>query len=231
MDTQQALPALEATSSPFGVILSWRWPEGARQGDRVEVQHLAAGAVLCRSKFIEWPEPHTTIGGLAAGQKVQVRARLVDKSGKSNDWKASDWIDAQATDNAAEILEFLQGNAFKPFTFSRSGYAFFYDGESAVASENVPVSKLSENSYEITLGVNKSLGCQLKNATIGDTIKSEQCTMPTSGETIQQRTLSAVLTNTLHTVPHNRVGDIAVTLARAVNAAFDQLVTTDASAS
>ena len=92
MDTQQALPALEATSSPFGVILSWRWPEGARQGDRVEVQHLAAGAVLCRSKFIEWPEPHTTIGGLAAGQKVQVRARLVDKSGKSNDWKASDWI-------------------------------------------------------------------------------------------------------------------------------------------
>ncbi|CAM8071902.1 hypothetical protein ATHEMM101B_21555 [Atlantibacter hermannii] len=223
MNTQQALSVLVATSSPFGVILSWRWPEGARQGDRVEVQHLAAGAVLCRSKFIEWPEYHTIIGGLAAGQKVQVRARLVDKSGKSNDWKASDWIDAQATDNAAEILEFLQGNAFKPFTFSRSGYAFFYDGESAVASENVPVTKLDEKVPYFS--------GEVKAATIGDVIKSEQCTMLTSGETIQQRTLSAVLANTLHTVPHHRVGDIAVTLARAVNAAFDQLVTTDASAS
>lgn len=223
MDTQQALPALKATSSPFGVILSWRWPEEARQGDRIEVQHLAAGSVLCRSKFIEWPESHTIIGGLAAGQKVQVRARLVDKSGKSNDWKASDWIDAPATDNAAEILEFLQGNAFKPFTFSRSGYAFFYDGESAVASENVPVTKLDEKVPYFS--------GEMKAATIGDAIKSEQCTMLTSGETIQQRTLSAVLTNTLHTVPHNRVGDMAVTLARAVNAAFDQLVTTDASAS
>ena len=223
MNTQQALSVLVATSSPFGVILSWRWPEGARQGDRVEVQHLAAGAVLSRSKFIEWPEYHTIIGGLAAGQKVQVRARLVDKSGKSNDWKASDWIDAQATDNAAEILEFLQGNAFKPFTFSRSGYAFFYDGESAVASENVPVTKLDEKVPYFS--------GEVKAAAIGDAIKSEQCTMLTSGETIQQRTLSAVLTNTLHTVPHNRVGDIAVTLARAVNAAFDQLVTTDASAS
>ncbi|WP_312805538.1 hypothetical protein [Atlantibacter hermannii] len=224
MDTQQALPALEATSSPFGVILSWRWPEGARQGDRVEVQHLAAGAVLCRSKFIEWPGSHTIIGGLAAGQKVQVRARLVDKSGKSNDWKASDWIDGQATDNAAGILAYLNGALVGGgYTFSRSGCAFFNDGESAVASENVPVTKLDEKVPYFS--------GEVKAATIGDAIKSEQYATLTSGDTIQQRTLSAVLANTLHNVPHNRVGDIAVTLARAVNAAFDQLVTTDASAS
>lgn len=223
MNTQQALPVLVVTPLLFGVRVSWRWPEGARQGYRVEVQHLAAGE-LCRSQLPAWPDTDTIINGLAAGQKIQVRARLINRKGKPNDWKASDWIDAQASDNASDYLD-------DAFRITGNGHVFINDGEPAALSGSAPVSKLSENSYEITLGVNKSLSYQLKNATIGDAIKSEQCTMLTSGETIQQRTLSAVLTNTLHTVPHNRVGDIAVTLARAVNAAFDQLVTTDASAS
>lgn len=224
MDTQQALPALEATPSPFGVLVSWRWPEGARQGDRVEVQYLAAGAVLCRSQFIEWPESRTIIGGLAAGQKAQVRARLVDKSGKSNDWKASDWIDGQATDNATEYLEYLKGALVGGgYTIRKSGRALFNSGSPVVATGPVSLTKHTE---EVPY-----FSGEETTATIGNAIESEQYATLTSGDTIQQRTLSAVLANTLHTVPHNQVGDIAVTLARAVNAAFDQLVTTDASAS
>lgn len=47
---------------------------------------------------------------------------------------------------------------------------------------------------------------------------------------IEQETLSSVLTNTLHVVPIEKVGDIAIQLSRAVKAAFNELEQEDAAA-
>ncbi|WP_454823892.1 hypothetical protein [Klebsiella variicola] len=63
-------------------------------------------------------------------------------------------------------------------------------------------------------------GLSIKNAMIKGTISSAA---HVCGNTIEQETLSKVLANSLHNVSHEKAGDVAEQLARAVKSAFSAL--------
>lgn len=82
--------------------------------------------------------------------------------------------------------------------------------------------------------VTANAACSSKKPVINDVPAMMAAGCQTAGiesvSTIEQETLSAVLANTLHVVPIEKVGDIAIQLSSAVKAAFKELEQEDAAA-
>ncbi len=97
------LHAVRALPVPYGVSIKWLWPEDSTWGNRLELQHLFSDDRLVKD-FIPWPVTEKLIGGLKAGESLQIRLRLIDKDGNSREWLAGDWLEGTSSVDAEEYL-------------------------------------------------------------------------------------------------------------------------------
>lgn len=153
------LPVKGVSPALWGVKVHWKWPDGSFWGNRLELQCLFADGRLDK-EFIPWPCTGKLIGGLKAGERLQVRLRLVDKNGKSRDWRSSDWLDGVSSTDASDYLNRIDGvfrNASDnsdaqnhPEHPSDTGWNLNKSGEAHIAGEP---DSLQKGSYNLNAGV------------------------------------------------------------------------------
>lgn len=102
------LPVKGVSPALWGVKVHWKWPDGSFWGNCLELQCLFADGRMDK-EFIPWPFTGKLIGGLKAGEHLQVRLRLVDKNGKSRNWRSSDWLDGVSSTDASDYLNRIDG--------------------------------------------------------------------------------------------------------------------------
>lgn len=158
------LPVKGVSPALWGVKVHWKWPDGSFWGNRLELQCLFADGRLDKV-FIPWPVTGKLIGGLKAGERLQVRLRLVDKNGKSRDWRSSDWLDGVSSTDASDYLNRIddiirnasdnsdaQNHREHP---SGMGWHLNKSGMAHVADESEP---LQTSSYNMTVGIKLGAG-------------------------------------------------------------------------
>ena len=99
-------PTVLTTPKPYGIQVKWQWPEGSGQHSYLEIQCLYSDGDL-KKRILGWPCESITIGGLKAGERLQIRLRPIDKNGAGRDWTNSDWIEGVSSSNADEYLATL----------------------------------------------------------------------------------------------------------------------------
>jgi len=95
--------SVETHPELWGVSVKWKWPEESTWGRRLELQCLFSDGRL-KHDLISWPVTGTHIGGLKAGERVQLRLRPIDKNGNSPEWCLGDWIEGVSSAHAADYL-------------------------------------------------------------------------------------------------------------------------------
>ncbi|MHA7916515.1 TipJ family phage tail tip protein [Alloalcanivorax xenomutans] len=98
-----------ATGLVFSIRLDWGFPQWASDTLKTEIQYSPTsnvGDMVPLGEFA-YPANTHTLMGLAAGVQFWFRARLIDKSGNVGAW--TDVITGQSSDNADEILDYLEG--------------------------------------------------------------------------------------------------------------------------
>ncbi|MCE9979688.1 hypothetical protein [Leclercia adecarboxylata] len=95
--------SVETHPELWGVSVKWKWPEESTWGRRLELQCLFSDGRL-KHDLISWPVTGTHIGGLKAGERVQLRLRPIDKNGNSPEWGLGDWIEGVSSAHAADYL-------------------------------------------------------------------------------------------------------------------------------
>lgn len=98
--------SVETHPELWGVSVKWKWPEESTWGRRLELQCLFSDGRL-KHDLISWPVTGTHIGGLKAGERVQIRLRPIDKNGNSPEWGLGDWVDGISSTNAGDYLNKL----------------------------------------------------------------------------------------------------------------------------
>lgn len=98
-----------ATGLVFSIRLDWGFPQWASDTLKTEIQYSPTGNVGDMVPLGEFAYPANThtLMGLAAGVQFWFRARLIDKSGNVGAW--TNVITGQSSDNADEILDYLEG--------------------------------------------------------------------------------------------------------------------------
>lgn len=158
------LPVKGVSPALWGVKVHWKWPDGSFWGNRLELQCLFADGRLDKV-FIPWPVTGKLIGGLKAGERLQVRLRLVDKSGKSRDWRSSDWLDGVSSTDASDYLNRIDdiirnasdNSDAQNHREHRSGTGWHLNksGTAHVTDEPEP---LQTSSYNMTVGIKVGAG-------------------------------------------------------------------------
>lgn len=97
-------PTVLTTPKPYGIQVKWQWPEGSGQHSYLEIQFLSSGGEL-KKRILGWPCESMTVGGLKAGERLQIRLRPIDKNGAGRDWTNSDWIEGVSSSNAGDYLD------------------------------------------------------------------------------------------------------------------------------
>lgn len=97
-------PTVLTIPKPYGIQVEWQWPEGSGQHSYLEIQFLSSGGDL-RGRILGWPCESMTIGGLKAGERLQIRLRPIDKNGAVREWTQGDWIEGVASSDAGDYLE------------------------------------------------------------------------------------------------------------------------------
>lgn len=97
-------PQVLTTPKPWGIQVKWQWPEGSAQYSHIEIQYLYSDGDL-RGRILGWPCESMTIGGLKAGERLQIRLRPIDKNGAVREWTQGDWIEGVASSDAGDYLE------------------------------------------------------------------------------------------------------------------------------
>ncbi|QFH65078.1 hypothetical protein FR773_10190 [Leclercia adecarboxylata] len=95
--------SVETNPELWGVSVKWKWPEESTWGRRLELQCLFSDGRL-KHDLISWPVTGTHIGGLKAGERVQIRLRPIDKNGNSPEWSVGDWTEGVSSANAGDYL-------------------------------------------------------------------------------------------------------------------------------
>lgn len=148
------LPVKGVSPALWGVKVHWKWPDGSFWGNRLELQCLFADGRLDK-EFIPWPCTGKLIGGLKAGERLQVRLRLVNKNGKSRNWRSSDWLDGVSSTDASDYLNRIDGffrNASdnSDAQNSETGWHLNKSGEAHIAGEP---DSLQKSTYNLNAGV------------------------------------------------------------------------------
>lgn len=148
------LPVKGVSPALWGVNVHWKWPDGSFWGNRLELQCLFADGRMDK-EFIPWPFTGKLIGGLKAGERLQVRLRLVDKNGKSRNWRSSDWLDGVSSTDASDYLNRIDGffrNASdnSDAQNSETGWHLNKSGEAHIAGEP---DSLQKSTYNLNAGV------------------------------------------------------------------------------
>ena len=97
-------PTVLTTPKPYGIQVEWQWPEGSGEHSRLEMQYINEDGHL-KKQVIAWPLAGALIGGLKAGERLQIRLRPINKDGVGRDWTNSDWIEGVSSSNAGDYLE------------------------------------------------------------------------------------------------------------------------------
>lgn len=97
-------PTVLTIPKPYGIQVEWQWPEGSGQHSYLEIQFLSSGGEL-KKRILGWPCEGMTIGGLKAGERLQIRLRPIDKNGAGRDWTNGDWIEGVSSSNVDDYLE------------------------------------------------------------------------------------------------------------------------------
>ena len=103
-DNPMQFPQVLTTPKPWGIQVKWQWPEGCEQYSHLEIQYLYSGGDL-KKQILGWPCESMTIGGLKAGERLQIRLRPIDKNGTAREWTQGDWIEGVASNDAGEYLD------------------------------------------------------------------------------------------------------------------------------
>ena len=172
------LPVKGVSLALWGVKVHWKWPDGSFWGNRLELQCLFADGRLDK-EFIPWPFTGKLIGGLKAGERLQVRLRLVDKNGKSRDWRSSDWLDGVSSTDASDYLNRIDGffrNASDNSDAQKSdtGWHLNKSGEAHIAGEPDSLQVDAERVGQNFINDAYIQGCAIYNVKIGTVIVSGQ---------------------------------------------------------
>ena len=177
------LPVKGVSPALWGVKVHWKWPDGSFWGNRLELQCLFADGRLDK-EFIPWPFTGKLIGGLKAGERLQVRLRLVDKNGKSRDWRSSDWLDGVSSTDASDYLNRIDGffrNASDNSDAqnhqehpSETGWHLNKSGEAHIAGEPDSLQVDAERVGQNFINDAYIQGCAIYNVKIGTVIVSGQ---------------------------------------------------------
>jgi len=83
-----SLSSLTSTSRPFGIALSWGFPEGATDTERTELWYSTGPNRESAIKLgdFAYPQAQHQMNGLAAGARFWFWGRLVDRSGNIGPW-------------------------------------------------------------------------------------------------------------------------------------------------
>ncbi|MDA8502885.1 hypothetical protein NNO02_10520 [Citrobacter sp. Awk 2] len=100
------LPQVLTSPRAWSIHVEWQWPENSGEHSRLEMQYLNADGRLQR-QVIAWPLAGVLIGGLKAGERLQIRLRPIDKNGAVREWTQGDWIEGVSSSNADEYLAAL----------------------------------------------------------------------------------------------------------------------------
>ncbi|MDX7989314.1 host specificity protein J, partial [Xenorhabdus sp. 12] len=92
----------------FGIRLAWDFaaPTGVLLKTEISYSKNGKDDDMLQSADISYPQRTHTLQGLAAGEKLYFRARLVDKSGNTSEWTA--WISGTASNDTRWIVEASQ---------------------------------------------------------------------------------------------------------------------------
>ncbi|HGB8870430.1 TPA: hypothetical protein ACIWM7_004430 [Salmonella enterica subsp. enterica serovar Enteritidis] len=236
MSEKLIIPLVLTSPMPWGVKVEWKWPEGSHWFSKLEMQYLHSDGRL-EKQVIEWPVTGKAIGGLKAGERLQIRLRPIDKNGAVREWTYGDWIEGVSSSNADEYLAVLPITAgsdmrsmtsfFAPKFKIENGEAFI---NNAFISETIHAAEtLKPKTSNSNIDVGKILDDAWKSGRpcIGDAVNVLAQAM--SSNNIAEQTLSAVLATILPSVSRNEAEEAAITTARAVRAAFNALGNDNAS--
>lgn len=205
MSEKLIIPLVLTSPMPWGVKVEWKWPDGSRWFSKLEMQYLHSDGRL-EKQVIEWPVTVQAIGGLKAGERLQIRLRPMDENGAVREWTQGDWIEGVSSSNADEYLAALSITAGSDMRLMTSFVA--------------PKFKIENGEVFIN------------NAFISETIHAAETLKPKTSNSnidIAEQTLSAVLATILPSVSGNKAEEAAITTARAVRAAFNALGNDNAS--
>lgn len=103
MSEKLIIPQVLTSPMPWGVKVEWKWPDGSHWFSKLEMQYLYSDGRL-EKQVIAWPVTGKLIGGLKAGERLQIRLRPIDKNGAVREWTQGDWIEGVSSSNAEEYL-------------------------------------------------------------------------------------------------------------------------------
>lgn len=144
MSEKLIIPHVLTASRPWGVQVEWKWPEGSHWFSKLEMQCLYSDGRL-EKQVIAWPVTATSIGGLKAGELLQIRLRPIDKDGSASEWRLSNWIEGVSSIDAADYLGVINA----PFTPCGAGEVFINNAFIKATKHQQPVADSSH-----TLSVN-----------------------------------------------------------------------------
>jgi hypothetical protein len=238
---ENKLPVIVTSPVAYGVQVEWRWPVGAHWYSHIELQYLRPGK-LPVSEIFPWPVTDYTISGIKAGENIQVRLRPLDKEGNGPAWTASDWQDGAASYDVQDYMDEIDKQVRNTGAFKAlNGDASIKESEIQPAS--IAASAIKEEAAARAEAIakddlarkegmpTKRIGSfDVKDDSIvfkdGDgavRVRVGKIAETSTVETIEQRTLSAVLSNSLHLFDAAQAGDTAVKIAQAVKSAFQTL--------
>ncbi|HDZ1816687.1 TPA: DUF1983 domain-containing protein [Vibrio cholerae] len=160
MSEPVSISHVTTTPKPFGVNVTWKWPEGPKWCTQLELQYLHEDGRLVK-EYIHWPAISYLIPGLKAGERLQVRLRPIAVDGSTRDWQASDWIQGESSVDAGDIVQWLEdeirnSDAFKVlkdgWSFEKNGTLIINNGQVFVTDAKIGYGILSTN-YSVKLNV------------------------------------------------------------------------------
>lgn len=104
MSEKLIIPQVLTSPMLWGVKVEWKWPDGSHWFSKLEMQYLYSDGRL-EKQVIGWPVTGKAIGGLKAGERLQIRLRPIDKNGAVREWTQGDWIEGVASSDAGEYLD------------------------------------------------------------------------------------------------------------------------------
>ncbi|CDL83154.1 host specificity protein J [Xenorhabdus szentirmaii] len=109
-EVPSAPQSLRTTSLLFGIRLDWDFANPTDVLLKTEICYNKNGEDDDTLQFadISYPQRTHTLQGLAAGEKLYFRARLVDKSGNASEWTS--WVSGTASNDNSWIVEASQAH-------------------------------------------------------------------------------------------------------------------------
>ncbi|HFF8547176.1 TPA: hypothetical protein ACGEYS_000654 [Kluyvera cryocrescens] len=169
MSEKLIIPQVLTSPMPWGVKVEWKWPEGSHWFSKLEMQYLHSDGRL-EKQVIGWPVTGKAIGGLKAGERLQIRLRPIDKNGAGREWTQGDWIEGVSSSNAEEYLAAFSITAGSDMRLMTSFVAPKFkieNGEvfinNAFISDPMPQQPVADSSHTLSINIESILKNAMEN--------------------------------------------------------------------